>query len=89
MVPSVNYLKKKKAGSYQLQQLKEEMDEEEEEKEEKEEKEWVCGNESCKRRCPYSLQRCPYCLTDRSSHTLHVVFMLHGFRVDETASNHN
>ena len=36
MVPSVNYLKKKKAGSYQLQQLKEEMDEEEE-KEEKEE----------------------------------------------------
>lgn len=35
MVPSVNYLKKKKAGSYQLQQLKEEMDEEE--KEEKEE----------------------------------------------------
>lgn len=38
MVPSVNYLKKKKAGSYQLQQLKEEMDEEEEkEKEEKEE----------------------------------------------------
>ena len=60
-----------------------------EEKEEKEEKEWVCGNESCKRRCPCSLQRCPYCLTDRSSHTLHVVFMLHGFRVDETASNHN
>ena len=55
----------------------------------KEEKEWVCGNESCKRRCPYSLERCPYCLTDRSSHTLHVVFMLHGFRVDETASNHN
>ena len=39
MVPSVNYLKKKKAGSYQLQQLKEEMDEEEEKKEEKEEKE--------------------------------------------------
>lgn len=38
MVPSVNYLKKKKAGSYQLQQLKEEMDEEEK-KEEKEEKE--------------------------------------------------
>ena len=38
MVPSVNYLKKKKTGSYQLQQLKEEMDEEEEkEKEEKEE----------------------------------------------------
>lgn len=37
MVPSVNYLKKKKAGSYQLQQLKEEMDEEEEKKEEKEE----------------------------------------------------
>lgn len=37
MVPSVNYLKKKKAGSYQLQQLKEEMDEEKEEKEEKEE----------------------------------------------------
>lgn len=38
MVPSVNYLKKKKAGSYQLQQLKEEMDEDEEkEKEEKEE----------------------------------------------------
>ena len=38
MVPSVNYLKKKKAGSYQLQQLKEEMEEEEEkEKEEKEE----------------------------------------------------
>ena len=37
MVPSVNYLKKKKAGSYQLQQLKEEMDEEEKEKEEKEE----------------------------------------------------
>ena len=36
MVPSVNYLKKKKAGSYQLQQLKEEMDEKEE-KEEKEE----------------------------------------------------
>ena len=36
MVPSVNYLKKKKAGSYQLQQLKEEMDEEEK-KEEKEE----------------------------------------------------
>lgn len=35
MVPSVNYLKKKKAGSYQLQQLKEEMDEEKE-KEEKE-----------------------------------------------------
>ena len=28
MVPSVNYLKKKKAGSYQLQQLKEEMEEE-------------------------------------------------------------
>ena len=37
MVPSVNYLKKKKAGSYQLQQLKEEMDEEEEKEEEKEE----------------------------------------------------
>lgn len=34
MVPSVNYLKKKKAGSYQLQQLKEEMDEEEEEEKE-------------------------------------------------------
>ena len=69
-------------------QQKEEKEEKEEE-EEKEEKEWVCGNESCKRRCPCSLQRCPYCLTDRSSHTLHVVFMLHGFRVDETASNHN
>lgn len=39
MVPSVNYLKKKKAGSYQLQQLKEEMEDEEEKKEEKEEKE--------------------------------------------------
>ena len=37
MVPSVNYLKKKKAGSYQLQQLKEEMEDEEEQKEEKEE----------------------------------------------------
>lgn len=36
MVPSVNYLKKKKAGSYQLQQLKEEMEEEEEEEKEKE-----------------------------------------------------
>ena len=35
MVPSVNYLKKKKAGSYQLQQLKEEMEDEEEQKEEK------------------------------------------------------
>ena len=33
MVPSVNYLKKKKAGSYQLQQLKEEMDEEEKKEE--------------------------------------------------------
>ena len=31
MVPSVNYLKKKKAGSYQLQQLKEEKEEKEEE----------------------------------------------------------
>lgn len=37
MVPSVNYLKKKKTGSYQLQQLKEEMEDEEEQKEEKEE----------------------------------------------------
>ena len=37
MVPSVNYLKKKKAGSYQLQQLKEEMEDEEEKKEEREE----------------------------------------------------
>lgn len=37
MVPSVNYLKKKKAGSYQLQQLKEEMEEEEEEEEKEEE----------------------------------------------------
>ena len=45
MVPSVNYLKKKKAGSYQLQQLKEEMDEEEEEKEEKEEKEEESSDE--------------------------------------------
>ena len=44
MVPSVNYLKKKKAGSYQLQQLKEEMDEEEEEKE-KEEKEEESSDE--------------------------------------------
>lgn len=44
MVPSVNYLKKKKAGSYQLQQLKEEMDEEEE-KEEKEEKEEESSDE--------------------------------------------
>lgn len=43
MVPSVNYLKKKKAGSYQLQQLKEEMDEEE--KEEKEEKEEESSDE--------------------------------------------
>ena len=42
MVPSVNYLKKKKAGSYQLQQLKEEMDEEEE----KEEKEAKAGESS-------------------------------------------
>ena len=37
MVPSVNYLKKKKAGSYQLQQLKEEMDEEEESSDEDDE----------------------------------------------------
>ena len=44
MVPSVNYLKKKKAGSYQLQQLKEEMDEEEK-KEEKEEKEEESSDE--------------------------------------------
>ena len=44
MVPSVNYLKKKKAGSYQLQQLKEEMEEEEEE-EEKEEKEEESSDE--------------------------------------------
>lgn len=55
----------------------------------KEEMEWVCKNESCKKRCPYSLQRCPYCLTDRNSHSLHVVFMLHGFRVRKTPSNHN
>lgn len=44
MVPSVNYLKKKKAGSYQLQQLKEEMDEEEKE-EQKEEKEEESSDE--------------------------------------------
>ena len=45
MVPSVNYLKKKKAGSYQLQQLKEEMEDEEEQKEEKEEKEEESSDE--------------------------------------------
>ena len=39
MVPSVNYLKKKKAGSYQMQQLKEEMEEEEKEEEKEEEEE--------------------------------------------------
>ena len=44
MVPSVNYLKKKKAGSYQLQQLKEEMEEEDEE-EQKEEKEEESSDE--------------------------------------------
>lgn len=39
VVPSVNYLKKKKAGSYQMQQLKEEMEEEKEEEKEEEEEE--------------------------------------------------
>lgn len=42
---------------------------------------WICPNVSCKHVNRTNAERCSYCLTYRTFSNLHVVFLLHGFRV--------
>lgn len=48
---------------------------------------WICSNPSCKHLNLTNVERCPFCLTYRSVPSLHVVFLLHGFRVRFVMTN--
>ena len=42
---------------------------------------WTCPNPSCHHINLSNVRRCPYCLMDPNPPPLHVLFVLHGFRV--------
>lgn len=47
---------------------------------------WTCPNRRCGRENLGNVRRCAFCLTDPRPPAVHVLFVLHGFRVGEARS---